>query len=57
MDQYKPYNPGLTQPPVPNPHSPAQGNYRQQPVEIPGVLDQTRRLFQPVISAPEKDSK
>ena len=57
MDQYKPYAPPLTQAPVTNPHSPATAGYKPQPVEIPGVLDQTRRLFQPVISAPEKDSK
>lgn len=56
MSEYKPYNPGLTQPPVQNPHSPAQSGYRQQPVDIPGVLDQTRRLYQPY-QTPQKDNK
>jgi hypothetical protein len=49
---YKPVNENLTTPPVMNPHSPATNGYRQQPVEIPGVLDQTRRLFQPYTPAP-----
>ena len=30
---------------------------RQQPVEIPGVMYQTRELFQPVVSQPNKDNK
>ena len=55
MNEYKPYNESLTTPPVQNPHSPAQGGYRQQPVNIPGVLDQTRGLYQPY--QPEKDKK
>lgn len=54
---YQPYNPPLTTPPVQNPHSPATSGYRQQPVDIPGVLDQSRNLYQPVISQPNKDSK
>jgi hypothetical protein len=55
---YKPFNESsLTTPPVPNPHSPATGGYKQQPVEIPGVLDQTRNLFQPVIAVPPEGSK
>jgi hypothetical protein len=55
---YKPFNESsLTTPPVPNPHSPATGGYKQQPVEIPGVLDQTRNLFQPVIAIPPEGSK
>lgn len=45
----------LTQSPVPNPHSPAPGSLRQQPVNIPGVFDQTRRLYQPYQA--EKESK
>lgn len=52
---YKPFNENLTTPPVPNPHSPATNGYRQQPVEIPGVLDQTRKLYQPYI--PQKENK
>lgn len=47
---YQPYTPDnkpLTTPPVPNPHSPATSGYRQQPVDIPGVLDQSRKLYQP----------
>jgi hypothetical protein len=51
----KPVAESLTTPPVQNPHSPVQGGYKQQPVEIPGVLDQTRRLYQPYV--PQKDSK
>jgi hypothetical protein len=30
---------------------------RQTPVEIPGVMYQTRELFQPVVSENSKDSK
>lgn len=56
MTQYKPYSQPLTQAPVPNPHSPAANGYRQQPVEIPGVLDQTRNLFKPY-QAPQQDKK
>lgn len=54
---YQPYNPGspLTTPPVPNPHSPGTQNYKQQPVDIPGVLDQTRNLYQPY--QPKKEDK
>lgn len=55
MEQYKPYAPPLTQAPVPNPHSPATAGYKPQPVEIPGVLDQTRRLYQSY--QPAKDTK
>jgi hypothetical protein len=47
----------LTNPPVMNPHSPANNGYKQQPVNIPGVLDQTRQLFQPVIAIPPQDNK
>jgi hypothetical protein len=47
----------LTTPPVINPHSPAANGYKQQPVEIPGVLHQTRQLFQPVIAIPPEDKK
>jgi hypothetical protein len=49
-------NENLGTPPVLNPHTPA-GAYRQQPVEIPGVLHQTRQLFQPVVSVPAKDKE
>jgi hypothetical protein len=52
---YKPVDPALTTPVQPNPHSPASGNYRQQPVDIPGVLDQTRRLYQPYTGQPKGD--
>lgn len=54
---YQPYtsNQSLTTPPVTNPHSPASNGYKQQPVDIPGVLDQTRGLYQPY--QPPKDSK
>jgi hypothetical protein len=53
---YKPVSENLTTPPVMNPHSPATNGYKQQPVEIPGVLDQTRRLYQPYTppAAPEQ---
>lgn len=47
----------LTTPPVINPHSPASNGYKQQAVEIPGVLHQTRQLFQPVVAIPPKDNK
>jgi hypothetical protein len=47
----------LTTPPVINPHSPASNGYKQQAVEIPGVFDQTRQLFQPVIAIPPQDKK
>ena len=47
----------LTTPPVMNPHSPATQGYKQLPVEIPGVLYQTRELFQPVIAIPPEDKK
>jgi hypothetical protein len=53
---YKPVNENLTTPPVMNPHSPANNGYKQQPVDIPGVLDQTRRLYQPYVpSATDKE--
>jgi len=54
---YKPLNENLTTPPVLNPHSPATQGYKQQPVDIPGVLHQTRELFQPVIAIPPEDTK
>ncbi len=47
----------LTTPPVMNPHSPASQGYKQQAVEIPGVLHQSRQLLQPVVSQPPKDNK
>ena len=47
----------LTTPPVMNPHIPATQGYKQQAVEIPGVLHQTRELFQPVIAIPPEDKK
>jgi hypothetical protein len=52
---YKPVETPLTTPVQPNPHSPAQQGYRPQPVEIPGVLDQTRRLYQPYTGQPKGD--
>lgn len=57
---YQPYTPDnkpLTTPPVPNPHSPATSGYRQQPVDIPGVLHQTRQLYQPYVAPESKDNK
>jgi hypothetical protein len=54
---YKPYNESLTTPPVQNPHSPATNGYKQQPVNIPGVLDQTRQLFKPYTVETPKDNK
>ena len=55
---YQPYSPnGLTTPPVQNPHSPATSGYKQQPVDIPGVLDQSRQLYQPYTGQPVKDNK
>jgi hypothetical protein len=45
----------LTTLPVLNPHSPATQGYKQQPVNIPGVLDQTRNLFQPVVAIPPQN--
>ena len=54
---YKPYNENLNTPTQQNPHSPAVSGYKQQPVEIPGVLHQTRELFQPVVIRPNQDSK
>jgi hypothetical protein len=54
---YRPINEHLTTPPVMNPHSPATQGYKQQPVDIPGVLHQTRELFQPVIAIPPQDTK
>lgn len=55
---YKPYNnESLTTPPVQNPHSPATSGYKQTPVEIPGVLDQSRNLFKPVTLDQPKDTK
>ena len=36
---------------------PSIPSVRQHPVEIPGVMYQTRELFQPVVSQPNKDSK
>lgn len=55
---YKPYdNQSLTTPPVQNPHSPATAGYKQTPVDIPGVLHQSRQLYQPVVTETPKDSK
>ena len=56
MSEYKPYNESLTTPPIHNPHSPGQPGLRQKPVDIPGVLDQTRKLFQPY-QPQQKDNK
>ncbi len=54
---YQPYNAPLTTPPVQNPHSPATSGYKQQPVDIPGVLHQSRQLYQPYTGQPTKDNK
>lgn len=53
---YTPFNPIPNTPVQQNPHSPATSGYKQQPVEIPGVLHQTRELFKPVVSQPNKDN-
>lgn len=57
--EYKPYNPAapLTTPPVQNPHSPAAGGYKQQPVDMPGVISQTNNLYKPYTGYPNKDNK
>lgn len=55
MSEQKPFTAVLTTPPVMNPHSPATNGYKQTPVEIPGVLHQSRQLYQPYIAP--KDSK
>jgi hypothetical protein len=54
---YKPYNENLNTPTQQNPHSPATSGYKQQPVDIPGVLHQTRQLYQPYTGQPAKDNK
>ena len=54
---YKSYNENLNTPTQQNPHSPASSGYKQQPVEIPGVLDQTRNLFKPVVIQPREGDK
>lgn len=53
---YTPFNPVPNTPVQQNPHSPATSGYKQQPVEIPGVLDQTRSLFKPY-QAQQQDNK
>jgi len=46
----------LTTLPVFNPHAPAPQTGRQIAVEIPGVMYQTRELFQPVVAiSPQGD--
>ena len=47
----------LTTLPVMNPHAPSPQTGRQTPVEIPGVMYQTRELFQPVVAIPPQDKK
>jgi hypothetical protein len=55
---YKPVNESvLITLPVLNPHAPAPQTGRQTPVEIPGVMYQTRELFQPVVAIPPEDKK
>lgn len=54
---YKPYNENLNTPTQHNPHSPASANWKPQPVEIPGVLHQSRQLYQPVVAEVPKDNK
>ena len=51
------YKPVLTTPPIQNPHSPATSGYKQQPVDIPGVLHQSRQLYQPYTGQVPKDNK
>lgn len=53
---YRPYNNENYSVPQ-NPHSPAPASVKQTPVEIPGVLDQTRNLWQPYVPTPDKDNK
>ena len=36
---------------------PAVPSVKQTPVEIPGVMYQTRELFQPVVAIPPQDKK
>ena len=36
---------------------PSIPSVKQQPVEIPGVMYQTRELFQPVVGQPNKDNQ
>ena len=36
---------------------PSIPSVKQQPVEIPGVMYQSRELFQPVVSQSNKDNK
>lgn len=52
---YKPYNENLTTPTQQNPHSPARNGYKQQPVDIPGVLQQSKDLYKPY--APKEDNR
>lgn len=54
---YTPFNPVPGTPVQQNPHSPATGGFRQQPVDIPGVLDQTRKLYQPYTPQQKDDNK
>ena len=54
---YKPYNENLTTPTQQNPHSPATSGYKQQPVNIPGVISQTNNLYKPYTGQPAKDNQ
>jgi hypothetical protein len=54
---YKPYNVSINETTPLNPHAPPPTTGRQTPVEIPGVMYQTRELFQPIVSQPNKDNK
>lgn len=53
---YKAYNENLTTPTQQNPHSPATSGYKQQPVNIPGVISQTNNLYKPYTPDPNKDN-
>jgi len=54
---YKPFNENLTTPTQQNPHSPATSGYKQQPVDIPGVISQTNNLYKPYVAPDNKDTK
>jgi hypothetical protein len=54
---YRPYDNWPANSVPRNPHSPAPASVKQQPVDIPGVLYQSRELYQPVNTQPNKDNK
>lgn len=54
---YTPFNPVPNTPVQQNPHSPATSGYKQQPVEMPGVISQTNNLLYKPFIDPNKDNK